>query len=741
MAKKTKNQKNTTKSTTKHTTKHTSQETRYIEKAFEDSLKGIRKLHSKEKNTAPEGDRFSQWAQYDMDDRRYARRKRAAETYLELAREYAVKNCAETLFSSEMEKNEPDRYGFATRWGRLNSLPQIGYDGLNQDTYLTVAAAIWILDRIRDYNLIPFLDENGKIERNEYGYPKTRKAKLMEILPMVDEAEDVDMPHLWDCTHSEEIIREVVAVIEQRNDDCIGRKHKEDRLYRPFLDSFITEGTHKQDVPSRRRFETLLSLIPEEDMLDMAEQYEHLMWEWMGMYLASVNEFLQKEDVIYQKVQKKHKELDALYGEAEKRLKALRSGKSKNQNGSTGMLAKGPVANPLLMNPQQGFPVNPMMGGVGSIMGVGSPMMGGGSMMNTATLMGSGTPMDDIAFRIPELEKDCDRLEKQFIDLRNSELETLFNLEKLFSEPEGAVITRMNLALKDDEAAVRAMDAFSGIAIQDPYSVCFGLLYLIDSGSDLPWLYFPALSVAKLAAVHLPWYSGSYDEEEDGLGELPGDSEDEFMDDALDERDDADGDAADRDATLDEETLSDAEYIRMRERIQWEKNHREISFPKSLRVPEIPDWYRLNLTNKEEEDYFGDRVSLSRIVYDMTGAIMPRNLKRYEKMLPALSNFGIRGKKALPYEYIMLLLGEAQRQTQDWRELNFDEGAFNTRETRGGVEEGGLVGDDEGPEVGFSFASHHFLVTPSLLRKSASPMLCFTSDENTFIPTRRLIPM
>lgn len=616
---------------------------KYVGKAFEYSLKSFRKYQKTKKSKGPKEpqDNYSIWARYDMDERRYARRKRAAEAYLELARKYAVENCEETLFSSEMEKNEPEQYGFSTRWGRLNAVPQLGYDCVNQLSYLTVAAAIWILDRIKEYNFVPFLNENGKIERDEYDYPKSRLAKLIEILPREEEIHDTDMPYLWDCVHSDALIRGVVTVIERRNDDCAGKKQRVDERKRPLLDSFTTEGIHRQNVPSRRRFEALLNLIPKEDMTDSAEQFEGLMWEWMGMYLSSVNEFLQKEDAIYLRLQKKYKELDALYEKTEKMAEDLQYGKSKSQRGSFGnpILTNGPIANPLMVNPLQGFPARSLIAPTGLVAG-GSPL---GSRSGSAA---------DIVLRISELEKVCERTEKQLTDLHASEMEIFYNQEKLFSETEEAVCTRMNLVLEDEKAAARAADAFCGIAIQDPYSVCFGLLYLIDSGSDLPWLYFPALSVTKLAAVHLPWYDGYYDEEEDELWEMPVQFEEKCWD------------SEDPDVG----SLSDAEYVRMRERLQWEKNHRKDTYPQSLRVPEIPDWYRLNLINEKETEDYGDRFSLARIVYAMTGAIMPRNLNRYEKILPKLSNFGIRGKKALPYEYIMLLLGEMQRQSQDWHE-------------------------------------------------------------------------
>lgn len=44
-----------------------------------------------------------------------------------------------------------------------------------------------------------------------------------------------------------------------------------------------------------------------------------------------------------------------------------------------------------------------------------------------------------------------------------------------------------------------------GFTVDDPYEICFAFLYLIEMGSNLPWLYAPAVAVLMAAAAKLPW--------------------------------------------------------------------------------------------------------------------------------------------------------------------------------------------------------------------------------------------
>ena len=97
----------------------------------------------------------------------------------------------------------------------------------------------------------------------------------------------------------------------------------------------------------------------------------------------------------------------------------------------------------------------------------------------------------------------------------------------------------------------------------------------------------------------------------------------------------------------------------------------------------MPDWFSLDYVDKNQDPLFQTNVNMAQIFYELTGAIMPRNLHRYYPALQDLSYYGIRGKKAtLPLLYCMTLVGEAKRQSRDIRllfdDMDIDDNATET---------------------------------------------------------------
>ncbi len=76
-----------------------------------------------------------------------------------------------------------------------------------------------------------------------------------------------------------------------------------------------------------------------------------------------------------------------------------------------------------------------------------------------------------------------------------------------------------------DEVAPEDIELMSGFRIDNPYEICFAYFYLLDSGSGLPWLAGLPGAVLDFAAELLPWTNDynenldclydSYDDEED----------------------------------------------------------------------------------------------------------------------------------------------------------------------------------------------------------------------------------
>ena len=49
-------------------------------------------------------------------------------------------------------------------------------------------------------------------------------------------------------------------------------------------------------------------------------------------------------------------------------------------------------------------------------------------------------------------------------------------------------------------------DAIDGFTLDDPYEMCFALIYLLDSGDDAPWLMFSGASLMFYVIRILPWF-------------------------------------------------------------------------------------------------------------------------------------------------------------------------------------------------------------------------------------------
>jgi len=167
-------------------------------------------------------------------------------------------------------------------------------------------------------------------------------------------------------------------------------------------------------------------------------------------------------------------------------------------------------------------------------------------------------------------------------------------------------------------------DIWSDFVIEDPYRLCMGFLLMLDSGSELPWCYFPGVNILCAAITALPWtrtkYSVSCDEIWNHLDPetgavLPGPS--------------------------------------------------KASLPKKIRIPDKDNWYRMLYTDTTEPNpEKQERFNLSQILYEITGCIMPRNLSRYRGGLKTLSQYGINSKKENHWLlYCMSLLGEAKHQS------------------------------------------------------------------------------
>ena len=146
-------------------------------------------------------------------------------------------------------------------------------------------------------------------------------------------------------------------------------------------------------------------------------------------------------------------------------------------------------------------------------------------------------------------------------------------------------------------------------SVEDPYELCFAILYLFDRDDDYAWVYSFMTAVICRAASMLPWGLDCY-EEEDGFW------------------------------------FDDGKWIPS--------------------MPLNPEWYETKYAGRkyEEDEEEPHEVSIAQIIYEHTGAILPRNMHRFDDAFRPLKKRGLKPSEANMVCALMNVLGEARRRQE-----------------------------------------------------------------------------
>jgi len=405
-------------------------------KAFQFSLDNVRKMEKDHPNIL---------IQMDLDSPRAKRRSKAVCTYAERVREMVKEFCPDI----------PDVFSISTEWAHINAMPITTYDHQEGSMFLILGAAIWMLDHIK---------QNGKIR------------EAINLLPKDEDLlEDVSIPVLYDPVHREEVIRAMVYAVEQRNIDCEiqGTKRSRKKAQRPdpvdryFMDIATVMQSQHQEVASRKRFETLLSLIPQEDIDAATAHYEEKLFEWVRCYFRCRATYCKREQ------------------ELEERRARFEETAMKRFQSITGEMEK-PKVSPNL--------------------GAKPPL----SILNQSTSLPQKNRLEQMMSDPIQLLEYLDE-ESQQLDIAGRNLLEETNKLAYFSHR----LTDASYDLIKRDYGTTIADIMTGFEPGDPYEMCFALLYLLDQDSDLPWLYYPGTMISEYAGSMLPWYTVEYDELDD----------------------------------------------------------------------------------------------------------------------------------------------------------------------------------------------------------------------------------
>ena len=519
-----------------------------IRRTFRESAERTRKL-TRNRTGAP--------LQTDMEPVRVKRRSAAVLGTMAKVRELAEPVCPQL----------PGVFSIEEEWAYVNSIPITSYDEQEDDLNLILAAAIWMLDHIK---------QNGRIR------------EAVALLPRDDDLwEDANTVTLYDPVHSEDVIIGMVCAIENRNADCelpgqkrSHRKAQEKETSRRTLSDLLTamQAQH-QDVPSRNRFEALLEMIPKEDIEQAVNTFQEKVFELVTLYFRCRATFCSREQEVSAR-------MDRFYTNMAKRASSMFD----------------------RLHQKQTFPLSQQT----------DPMQ----ILSQGVRSGSAGILEEMMTDPAELndwfEEESRRLDREMNDIKFDAMKLAFFFRRLMSMP---------FAVIEGHFGAEIAETASSFQPADPYEMCFALLYLLDTDSDLPWLYLPGLTIATCAGSMLPWYHTEYDEIDDW---------------------------------------------------HWEQYHgagKEMVPSPPGKPPELADWYELRYQNRSSVPEDQIRVNLAQVFYEATGCIPPRDLHRYDDALRLMKHYGINGKKVqIPMLYAMLMAGEYHCQSRmPFSEYDFTE--------------------------------------------------------------------
>ena len=234
--------------------------------------------------------------------------------------------------------------------------------------------------------------------------------------------------------------------------------------------------------------------------------------------------------------------------------------------------------------------------------------------MDLRSVMPQQSPEEQETRRIA---KQLDQLADQAYSLADQAREAHDKYHRYWYEMlQLGIVTKKYAAERFGEKVAEELEP---LKIENPYALCFALLYLLEAGDDLPWLYGPGVGLMKEVAESLPWGIYPFDEEEDMIW------------------------------------YPDDDYV-----------------PEPVKPSAIPDWYERKYiyNSKYREDDFPR--NLAQIVYEATGCLMPRDMHLYDTAAKELGRYGIRGKDAIALQYCMLALSHARHQPHPTR-FGYDE--------------------------------------------------------------------
>ena len=185
--------------------------------------------------------------------------------------------------------NIPEIFSLEEDWISANAYPVSAYDYIEKYTCSALAAAIWILDHVRDSgNIVAFT----------------------EFLSSLPAQASYDMPTVWDPCHSMPLLEKLVALI-YGHFGKVNSAEKSNDITRYYIgNATVNRAVEQSDCQSA--FAKLLSFVDPDDLNHAAAYYQEKYWDWVERYYLSRKCLLDEEMALRSEIEAFQKEFSAV---------------------------------------------------------------------------------------------------------------------------------------------------------------------------------------------------------------------------------------------------------------------------------------------------------------------------------------------------------------------------------------------------------------------------------------------
>ena len=371
---------------------------------------------------------------------------------------------------------------------------------------------------------------------------------------------------VWDICHNPLLIEGMLKAIYLRNGDRPNQVRSADGICRLYMTERLAEGPADREGIKCTAYDEVLSHIPRQAIADAVSHYERVYWDWVKRYFLSRSILAQSEMRCLEEMRDLQKEAGDFVAVTE------------------------PVLQPALCRIESNLSAVPDFSR--SFKQLPGPV----------TKIAPSTPTRSVDLRKTALAKSR---------AKASEM-----IDKLWYF--AGHIPKWTYERTKKQFGTEIADIWKDFDSGDPYEMAFAFLYLLDSGSDLSWCYFPGVNLYLASAAKLPRTRLRFNPLNDGIY---------------------------------------YHYDPMEGEIKYGPSTGASA--EGIRSSALEDWYELRYTNPEEDHT--ERYNLAQIVYTITGCIMPRKLDRFLPALKTLDHYGIADEQSLQtLLYCMTLLGESR---------------------------------------------------------------------------------